>query len=225
MPWRIEFLNCGLLVRKHEDMPGTLVYVMGPSGSGKDSLIAYARANLNAPYAQTWKTVACVRQVLRPVVFARRHITRPAAAGSERHYPLTQDEFQSCKRKGSFALSWESHGLCYGIGNEIDECLAAGAVVVVNGSREYLPEAMLKYPSLVPVLIAARPEVLRARLEKRGREKSADIRERLAGATMKLPDIPGLISLDNSGSLEGAGRIFSNMFQRLRRMPAPEARQ
>jgi ribose 1,5-bisphosphokinase len=198
---------------------------MGPSGSGKDSLIAYARGNMNAPYAQAWNTSVHARQGLRPVFFARRHITRPADAGGERHYSLTQEEFQSCKRKGEFALSWESHGLCYGIGNEIDSRLVAGAVVVINGSRQYLSETMMKYPELVPVLISARPEVLRVRLEKRSREKQADIRERLAGAAMEVPAIPALVRLDNSSSLEEAGRIFSRLLLSLRRMPTPKARQ
>jgi len=200
-------------------MAGTLVYVMGPSGSGKDSLIAYVRHSLNASYALTWKSSACARSVLRPVFFARRYITRPANAGGERHYHLTREEFQLRKHRGGFSLSWESHGLCYGIGDEIDASLAAGAVVVVNGSRGYLPEALRKYPELVPVLISARPAVLRERLEKRGREKQADIGERLTGAAMDLPEIAGLIRLDNSDSLEDAGRFFLDLFRCLRRMP------
>jgi ribose 1,5-bisphosphokinase len=88
---------------------------------------------------------------------------------------------------------------------------------VVNGSREYLPEALRRYPTLLPVLIAARPDVLRERLEKRGREKQADINERLAGATM-LPEVSALIQVDNSGSFAEAGRIFSDLFHRLRRV-------
>jgi ribose 1,5-bisphosphokinase len=196
---------------------------MGPSGSGKDSLIAYARRKLNAPYSLTWNASVYARQGLRPVAFARRHITRPADAGGERHYALTREEFQSRKRAGEFALSWESHGLYYGIGREMDSLLARGAVVVVNGSRQYLPEAMAKYPALAPVLISARPEVLRSRLEARGREKQADIDERLSGAAVRLHDIPGLVRLDNSGALEEAGRTFSDLFLRLRRMPTPQA--
>ena len=154
---------------------------------------------------------------MRPIFFTRRYITRPANAGGERHYPLTREEFQLRKSRGDFSLSWESHGLCYGIGAGIDSRLAVGAVVVVNGSREYLPEALKRYPTLLPVLIAARPEVLRERLEKRGREKQADINERLAGATM-LPEVSALIQVDNSGSFAEAGRIFSDLFHRLRRI-------
>jgi len=197
-------------------MSGTLVYIMGPSGSGKDSLIAYARSRMSLPYAQTWSTSAYARRTLRPMFFVRRYITRPVCGGAERHHFLTREEFQFRQNKGRFALSWESHGLLYGIGNEIDAQLADGAVVVVNGSREYVREAIAQYPSLMPVLISAQPEVLRARLEQRRRENAAGIRERLAGAAMPLPDIPGLIRVDNSGALEEAGRIFSDLFLRWR---------
>ena len=206
-------------------MTGILLYVMGPSGSGKDSLIARARRNLSEAYAGTWDAGADARRGLRPVFFARRQITRPADAGGERHRPLTREDFQLRKSKNEFALSWESHGLCYGIGGEMDSRLAGGALVVVNGSREYLPEALKKYPGLVPVLISVRPETLRARLEKRGRERAEDLEERLAGAVMKLPDVPGLIVLDNSGDLDEAGRLFTDVCDRLRRTPIPDSRK
>jgi len=206
-------------------MAGTLVYVMGPSGSGKDSLIAHVRQNMNAAYSLTWNIPVAVRAVLRPVFFARRYITRSANTGGERHYPLTQEAFQLRKNRGDFALSWESHGLCYGIGADIDSRLAAGAVVVVNGSREYLPEALKRYPALLPVLISARPEVLRERLEKRGRENQADINERLTGVAMQLPEVPVLVQVDNSGSFAEAGRTFSDLFHRLRRSSATEAKK
>ena len=46
-------------------MSGRLVYVMGPSGAGKDSLLSFARSALAD----------------EPVVFAHRYITRPAGQG------------------------------------------------------------------------------------------------------------------------------------------------
>lgn len=189
---------------------------MGPSGSGKDSLLDFTRRSLNGFYSLTWNAADGVQKGLRPVFFVRRYITRPAGAG-ERHYSLTMEEFQRLKFRGEFAMSWKSHGLCYGVSSGIDSLLAQGAVVVVNGSREHLPHALKKYPALTPVLVSARPEILRARLEKRGRESAEDIRERMAGAYMETPDIPGLISLDNSNSLEESGRRFTELFAGWRR--------
>ncbi len=200
-------------------MSGMLIYLMGPSGSGKDSLIAYARRALNAAYAQTWNTALHTRQVLRPVLFARRCITRPAGAGGEGHHSLTREAFQQRKLQGEFSLAWESHGLCYGISADIDARLAQGALVIVNGSRAYLPEALKRYPALLPVLISVRSEILRARLEGRGREQAADIDERLATAALALPDIPGLVTLDNSGELEEAAQRFTALCEQMRRMP------
>jgi ribose 1,5-bisphosphokinase len=195
-------------------MTGTLIYLMGPSGAGKDSLLDYARAHLPMSRANNWQTPEDRRT--RKVVFVRRHITRPAAAWGERHCPLSPEAFQQRLCRGEFALHWESHGLRYGISREIDTRLAEGAVVLVNGSRAYLSEALFLYPDLLPILVFVRPDALRSRLEWRGRENAASIDERLAGAAMPLPDISGLVVLDNSGPLEEAGNRLLSLVNRLR---------
>lgn len=92
---------------------------MGPSGAGKDSLLGYARERLAG----------------QPLVFAHRHITRPATAGSENHVALSEAEFALREAHGRFAPSWRRNGLAYGLGCEVTDWLAAGLVVVVNGSR------------------------------------------------------------------------------------------
>lgn len=167
-----------------------LIYLMGPSGAGKDTLLRHARKILAG----------------RKVLFARRYITRPLPVGAgrsdEKHVPLSEEEFLRKRDEGFFVLHWESHGLYYGIGQEINAALMQGHVVVVNGSREYLPEAMRRYPDLLPVLVDAAPEVLRARLRDRGREHGADLEERLRGAS--LPVDAQCVRIDNSGPLENA---------------------
>ena len=55
-------------------MNDPLVYVMGPSGAGKDSVLDRARTMLS---------------VEAPVAFAHRYITRPADIGGENHVALT----------------------------------------------------------------------------------------------------------------------------------------
>lgn len=148
-------------------MTARLIYVVGASGSGKDSLMSYARNRL-ANESQ--------------VVFAHRYITRSADAGGENHVALTQDEFDSRCRAGLMAMHWESHGHAYGLGIEVNQWLAKGITVVVNGSREYLETAAQRYPELVPVWVEVSPEVLRARLQARGREGAEEIEKRLARA-------------------------------------------
>ncbi len=184
-------------------LPGTLVYVMGPSGCGKDSLLRGAAElpALKAPEARVW--------------FARRHITRPADAGGEDHIALAPGEFAAKREAEAFALDWESHGLSYGIAAEdIDSRLAQGWTVVLNGSRAYLPEALRRYPGLLPVLIAVRPEILRERLLARGRETAEQIEERLTHAPALPADPPNLVRIDNSGNLAEAVAAFTALLPR-----------
>lgn len=169
---------------------GKLVYVMGPSGAGKDTLLRHAREHLNP----------------QRVVFAQRHITRPlsqeTATGDERHIPLSEREFDTKRKQGEFAMHWQSHGLQYGISSAINDDLLQGRTVVVNGSRTYLPKALHRYPHMLPVLISARPDILRARLHARGRESGAELEERIEGGALTV-DVP-CAYVDNSGPLEPA---------------------
>lgn len=171
-------------------MPG-LIYVMGPSGSGKDSLLGYARER--------------VRDL--PVAFAHRYITRPVSAGGENHVALTRPEFRIRQRAGLFALDWESHGNLYGIGLEIDAWMQAGLTVIVNGSRGYLEKARKRYPDLTAVLVSVSLPVLEKRLRARGREGEAEIRARLHRLQEFRDACPQTaVVVDNSGSLETGGR-------------------
>lgn len=175
---------------------GRLVYLVGASGSGKDALIAWARER--HPVG---------------VAFAQRSITRPAQACGEQHLPLSDAEFDAMRERGEFALHWRANGHRYGIGRELDEWLAQGLTVLVNGSREHLPHAREAYPHLEPVHVVASEEILRARLATRAREQGGAIEARL----VRRPpvDSPAL-EVDNAGALDAAG-------ERLLRFLAPGA--
>jgi ribose 1,5-bisphosphokinase len=169
-----------------------LFYVIGASGAGKDSLIDYVQENLpeNAP-----------------VVFAHRYITRPADAGGENHVALSTQEFLQRQQRCCFSMNWYSHETHYGIGLEIDEWLTKGLDVVVNGSREYLLEAAVKYKNIVPILICADPDLLADRLFARGRETFSQVSQRVAHA-IKLEGTvchPHLQKIENNGVFEDAG--------------------
>ncbi len=105
-------------------MMGKLIWLMGPSGSGKDSLLAELR----------------LREQTQLLV-AHRYITRDASAGSENHIALSEQEFFTRAGQNLLALSWHANGLYYGVGVEIDLWLHAGFDVLVNGSRAHLPHA------------------------------------------------------------------------------------
>ena len=172
-------------------MAGRLFYVVGASGVGKDSLIAYARARL----AES-----------RAIVFAHRYITRPVETGGENHIGLGEAEFAQRERLGLFAMTWDSHGYRYGIGVEIDAWLARGLAVVVNGSRDYVPTARQRYPDSGIVWISADPKAVQTRLEQRGRESRDEIDSRVArNARLGVQPPPGVLPVDNDGSLEEAG--------------------
>jgi len=170
-----------------------LVVVVGPSGAGKDTLMARARAALAGDAAFR---------------FVRREITRPTDAGGEDHVAVSIAEFSARRAGGAYALAWEAHGLGYGIPADVGVDIAAGRVVVANISRAVIAEAAVLFPTLV-LEITAPAEVLAARLAARGRETSADIAARLARA-VALPDGVHVARVMNDATPEeGAARVLA----------------
>ena len=171
-------------------MSGRLIYLIGPSGSGKDSLLDAARTRLAE----------------RGCRIVRRVITRSAEAAGEAALGVSLQQFAEMRDQGAFALSWQAHGLAYGIPREIDEWLAAGDDVMVNGSRAHLPQTRERYPDVWVLLLTVNQAVLRQRLLARGRESEAEIEQRLARnahfSERLLAEEPSVHMLDNSGSLE-----------------------
>lgn len=168
-----------------------LVYVMGPSGAGKDTLIDYARARVDP----------------RQIAFATRYITRPADDKGEHHIPLTEAEFAARREAGLFTMSWESHGFFYGIGAEVDLWRERGLLVVVSGARSHWARVHDRYPAARAILVSAPPEVLGARLAARARESEAAIRARLA-RSVPATWAGDVRFLENSGAIEVAGEMF-----------------
>lgn len=162
---------------------GRLVYLMGASGVGKDSLLG------------------AVRQQHSEWLVAHRYITRPSGTG-ENCVGLSEEEFAWRRRLGLFCLDWHAHGLDYGLGIEISAWLERDQLVIVNGSRRALALARERFPDqLLPVLMTAHPSVLRERLIQRGRETPEEIEARLERHQQleaALDDVP---RIDNSREL------------------------
>ncbi|MBV9190915.1 MAG: phosphonate metabolism protein/1,5-bisphosphokinase (PRPP-forming) PhnN, partial [Betaproteobacteria bacterium] len=171
---------------------GRLIYVVGPSGAGKDTVLSWVKQHLTGG---------------APVMFARRAITRPAFSGGEAHLPMTPEEFFAAQAHGDFAMWWRANGQCYGIGTEIRTWLASGLTVVVSGSREYLPNAMRDFPDLEVAMITAPQELLRARLLSRGREHGPVIEQRLA-REFAVPAARIALELVNDDDPARAGRVL-----------------
>lgn len=176
-------------------MTGKLIWLVGPSGSGKDSLLAALRQ----------------REEARMLV-AHRYITRPASAGSENHIALSEHEFFTRAERQLFALSWHANNLYYGVGIEIDVWLHAGFDVVVNGSRAHLAQTKARYAdALLPICLQVSPEVLRSRLEQRGRETQREIDQRLDRAARYTPT--DCLTLNNDGSLLQSVETFLHLIR------------
>ena len=179
---------------------GALVLVVGPSGAGKDTLIAAARDALNDD---------------ERFVFARRIVTRDVVAAFEDHDSVARDGFEAARRSGQFALDWEAHGLCYALPASIDAAVAQGRTVVANVSRRVIPEALRKYGHAKVMLITADAAVRARRLTARGRETAGDVAARLSreGAPVPARILP--VVIDNSGALEAGVASFIAALRRI----------
>lgn len=184
-----------------------LLYFMGPSGAGKDSLLDWLRQHLPAGL---------------PVQWARRTISRPAAPGGEVHESTTPGDHAALRAADAFALHWEANGLAYGVRHGELEPLARGRWLLVNGSRAYLPEALQRYPALVAVHITASPEVLRQRILSRGRESAEQAEQRVQRALQfQAPAGAAGIEVRNDTSLDAAGRQLLQALEQLPGWPNP----
>ena len=172
---------------------GVFVAVVGPSGAGKDTVIGYAAERLSEDEG---------------VDFVRRVITRPCDGSSEIHDTLADAAFDEAKASGAFALTWEAHGLKYGIPASVDDAIANGRVAIANGSRSAIPVLRERYANVAVVEITARPEILAERLASRARESRGEVLARLARAGAIELSRPGVVSIDNSGPREIAGERF-----------------
>ena len=169
---------------------GPLVVVLGPSGSGKDTLMSYARDAIGDR---------------TDVLFVRRAITLPVDAGSEDHIAMTDAEFDAAIDEGQFSLTWAANGLRYGLPRAIETHLAEGRLAVVNGSRGAWAIIQQVFPSAVAVEIRVDPEILAERLEARGRENALEIEARLARASALESRFDADVIIDNSGEVQAAG--------------------
>lgn len=175
---------------------GAFIAVVGPSGSGKDSLIDFARQRLAGHSEFT---------------FVRRIVTRPADRAAEDHDSLSEQQFEALAEAGGLALHWHAHGLRYGLPRSIDADIAAGRIVIANVSRQVIGEAAARYRRVMVATISATPDIIAQRLAARGREDEQAIRQRLARQVdVAHPDVESW-QIDNSGRLQDAGELFVTM--------------
>jgi len=169
----------------NSDFSGLLVFVVGGSGVGKDSLLIGAQQALEGNQS---------------FHFPKRLITREAVAELEDHDSISFDDYTRMVIEGEAALNWQAHGLGYIIPKSIEDELRAGRIVVCNVSRSIIEAAARTYPVRI-VNIVAGLDLRAHRLAARGREKEQDIKKRLARTPTKLPQSVPVTEISNDKTL------------------------
>lgn len=172
--------------------PGALALVVGPSGAGKDALIAGARTALAGDPR---------------FVFPSRLVTRPPHA-AEGHGSMTEAEFIEAARRGEFAFTWHAHGLHYGVPAGINRSIADGCVVVVNGSRTIASAVRRGYARSSIILIDCSAEIREARLALRGRESFAGVQVRMTRQVANFVAADADARIDNAGEVAHGQRLL-----------------
>ncbi|MFX0121586.1 MAG: hypothetical protein ACFE9A_19510 [Candidatus Hodarchaeota archaeon] len=192
-----------------------LVFVVGASGSGKDTVMS--------------KTVKNLRLEQIPIKILQRYITRPSDATEESVY-VSKKEFLQKKSENQFALSWFIYNNWYGCPRELlDQSLDRGEIVLVNVSRSVLHEARKQYPESKIIYIDVHTSVAESRIKARGREVSNQLNERLTriheSIDMPIPDK----TIHNDEDVESAVQELTDYLKKiyleagLKKLPAENA--
>jgi ribose 1,5-bisphosphokinase len=182
--------------------PGAFVCVVGPSGAGKDSLIAHARMALATEPA---------------FLFVRRLVTR-ASGAFEDHDTLSEEAFARGASEGAFALSWRAHGLGYAVPLAVGAAVDAGAVAVCNLSRTAIGEARRRFPKVLVVCVTAPAEVIATRLAARGRESGDRVLARI-GREAVAEAVIGDCVIVNDGLVSAGGAVLVDFLRGVRVAP------
>lgn len=185
-------------------MTGSWVFVCGPSGAGKDSVMAWARERLAGDAR---------------IVFARRLVTRPAGPGSDDD-EISAATLQALREAGKIGFEWSAHGHAYAIAGHYAKDVDAGRVVVINGSREHVA-ALPREPRLRSVVVTAPLHTVAQRLQARGRESARAVAERIQ-RNLQLAQPQADLVIPNTGPLPQAGRQLQSWLLALAHaQPAP----
>ena len=188
-------------------MAGSFFFVVGPSGAGKDSLLSGVAPLL--PPGQ--------------FVFARRVITREVVAHTEDHDSCSEADFLAREKSGDFLITWQAHGLMYGLPAALRDAIASGVHVIANGSRNMIARLQGEVPTLKVIEVSAPVDVLRARLSGRSRETLEEIDRRLQRASLAMPEGVPSLRVMNELSLEiGISRLKAALLREAASTPETE---
>lgn len=191
------------------DGAGTFVAVVGPSGAGKDTLLDAARTLLAEEVADG------------RILFVRRVVTRASDASAEDHDTMDLDSFARAQATGAFAVTWEAHGLSYGLPASVLDTVAAGGVAVANVSRAIIGDLRDRFGRVLVINVTAPAEVLEKRLAARGRETADDIERRLQRSRAEMRTPENALTICNGGTVaEAAAKLADALGEALARTHA-----
>ena len=179
---------------------GRLILVVGPSGVGKDTLIAAARERLANDSR---------------FHFPLRVVTRDGDAAREVHDSVTEAQFRQMEEAGAFCLSWQAHGLHYGVPASITAALSRGHRVIVNVSRGVVEGACAHFPNVRVIHVTADPASIAARLHARAGMTESDQRGRLARRVAWPPAGAKVTEVRNDGPLAESTAKFHDVITAL----------
>lgn len=188
-------------------MAGGFVFIVGPSGAGKDTLLALARAELSADSR---------------FLFPRRLVTRSSSVWED-HDTIGGEEFEAGHASGGFALSWRAHGHGYALPRSCLDAARSGCLVVCNVSRTLIEEARERLPNVAVVEVTAPLAVLAARLAQRNRSDDASLEARLARSNEVGSIRADLTIVNDTSPEEGAGRLIGFLRRRIEAPGQPKA--
>ena len=185
-----------------------IVVLHGPSGAGKDSVIAKLRDRVGIHRA--------ISSNSRPQRTGERD-------GVDYHF-LTRDEFLRKVAAGDFIEHAEVYDDLKGLERrELEDPLAQGRDVLIRTDLQGARTLRGLLSGAVFVLLTAGGrEALRARLETRESESVESLARRLAEVEVELADAPNndYVIENREGSLEGAVNELACIIERERRNPA-----
>ena len=175
-----------------------IILIVGPSGSGKDTLLRLAKEHFRGR---------------RDIAFCKRYITRSPDTNEDNFF-VEPEAFRLLKRAGYFVSTWKAHGNHYGIPRHFVAQEREVSSVICSISRLAVEDFEFSFSRVTTLLVTANTEVLRSRLLRRGRENPQDIGDRLLRATAPV-HARKLVTFDNSQPLERAKDDFITLLGRL----------
>ncbi|MBZ4643114.1 MAG: guanylate kinase/L-type calcium channel region [Deferribacteraceae bacterium] len=167
-----------------------IILIVGPSGSGKDSLIKYVSDKID-------------------INVVKRYITRKPD-NNEFNYFVDMHGFEVLTRSGFFVSTWEAYGNFYGIPIHF----LKNGKNIISVSRTAIQDFEKRFNDVITVLVTADKETVLKRLNLRKREDQNQIEQRLMRHTINY-QAKNTVVFKNEDSFDVAKEKFLKLIEGL----------